>query len=405
MRSPKVHIALPVLNESENLPALLNCLKNQTVQDFSLTVCVNQYESWWDDPSKKEHCLDNQKSLVFLRTCKDLSIEVIDHSSRGKGWPPKKGGVGHARKTAMDRIARRAKARDLILSMDADTFYPPDYLASVKAVFQHHPEITGLAVPYYHRLTGETTDRLILRYETFMRYYLLNMLRIENPYAFTALGSAMAFPVRVYKKLGGLTPVQSGEDFYFLQKLAKNGRFALWAGSTAFPSSRLSDRVLFGTGPALIKGSSGDWASYPFYPYTLFDKLQASFACFPGLFREDLPTPMDAFLRKQFNTRNVWEPLRRNYNDLKNFTRACAARVDGLRILQYLRSEQDGKPLEGEKVLTEFLRKFHREALEEAFPQGPDFSFDASPVSLLNRLRNLLLKEEMRMREKHDQAL
>ena len=77
----------------------------------------------------------------------------------------------------------------------------------------------GLAVPYYHKLIGDATDRLILRYEIYMRCYLINLLRIQNPYAFTALGSAMAVTVRAYRKAGGLTPVKSGEDFYFLQNL------------------------------------------------------------------------------------------------------------------------------------------------------------------------------------------
>ena len=119
-------------------------------------------------------------------------------------------------------------------------------------------DLLGLAIPYYHKLIGNpVNDRLILRYEIYMRHYLLNMLEIGNPYAFTAIGSAMAAKVSAYRKVGGLAPVKSGEDFYFIQKLKKNGKVGNWCETTAFPSSRFSNRVIFGTGRALIKGNAG----------------------------------------------------------------------------------------------------------------------------------------------------
>ncbi len=193
--NPKIHIALPVLNESTNLPAFIDCLKTQSEQNFRLVVCVNQYEDWWDDDEKVTQCVDNQKSIEFLNSVRGIDLLIIDKSSKGKGWPRKKGGVGHARKTVMDFIVETANNFDLIVSVDADTFYPTDYLASVRESFLKHPKMIGLAVPYYHKLDGNETDRLILRYEIYMRYYGLNMLRINNPYAYTALGSAMVFPV------------------------------------------------------------------------------------------------------------------------------------------------------------------------------------------------------------------
>ncbi|MCF6170441.1 MAG: hypothetical protein L3J66_05625 [Bacteroidales bacterium] len=401
MNNSKIHIALPVLNESETLPALIDCLKKQSIRDFSLVVCVNQYASWWDEPEKSAQCHDNQKSIEVLRSAKGLNIEVIDRSSKGKGWPPKKGGVGHARKTAMDLIARRAEENDLIVSVDADTFYPPDYLSSIQKSFQERPEWIGLAVPYYHKLNGDTTDRLILRYEIYMRYYALNMLRIHNPYAYTALGSAMAFPVWAYKKVGGLTPVLSGEDFYFLQKLVKNGRLGLWTETTAFPSPRFSDRVLFGTGPALIKGDKGNWDSYPVYDYQLFDKVEDTFRLFPSLYKEDRRTPMDDFLQKQFGTTNIWGPLRKNYKDTDNFVKACVNKVDGLRILQYLKQGQSNTGQSNEDVLLSFLAKYSEHFLDKNRQnQFGDLDFESSPVELLNQVRDLLFEQEMRLRLK-----
>ena len=196
-----IYISLPILNESYNLPALLNCLKDQEATDFELIVCVNNYNSWWDDFEKKKQCIDNQSSLTILENENRFKVTVIDKCLPGKGWSPKKGGVGHARKTAMDYISTIANDDDLIISIDADTFYPPDYLTGIAKAL-NNKSLIGIAAPYYHKLNSEN-DKLILRYEIYMRYYLLNMLRINNPYAFTALGSAMVFPVWAYRKVGG----------------------------------------------------------------------------------------------------------------------------------------------------------------------------------------------------------
>ena len=196
------------------------------------------------------------------------------------------------------------------------------------------------------KYAGVEKDTWLLRYEIYMRYFLLNMLRIKNPYAYTALGSAMAFPVWAYKKLGGLTPVMSGEDFYFLQKLRKSGNLGIWTNTIAYPSARFSDRVNFGTGPALIKGETGDWDSYPIYYYQLFDKVKETFDLFPTLFKRDVTTPMDEFLKKQFGSNEIWKPLRDNYKDEKNFVKACVAKVDGLRILQFLKLSQQSESVD-----------------------------------------------------------
>ncbi len=93
--------------------------------------------------------------------------------------------------------------------------------------------------------------------------------------SFTAIGSAMALPVKSYRAIGGMTPHKSGEDFYFLQKLRKFGKVLTWNKEKVYPEARYSDRVFFGTGPAMIKGRDGDWSSYPIYPFELFDEIKA----------------------------------------------------------------------------------------------------------------------------------
>ncbi|MEJ2593943.1 MAG: glycosyltransferase family 2 protein [bacterium] len=401
MSTPDIYIALPVLNEYENLEKLFYYLENQDLPFKKLVVCVNNYDHWWDRDDKIVLCENNLKSLTFLREYKGFELQLIDMSSPGKGWPGKKGGIGWARKTITDAICREANENDIIVSMDADTEYPENYLSAIRDTFESRPVFDGIALPYYHRLAGDETDRLILRYEIYMRNYLLNMLRIGNPYAFTALGSAMSFTAGACKRAGGLTPVKSGEDFYFLQKLVKNGRVSPWTGTLAYPSPRLSDRVGFGTGPALIKGKNKDWSSYPIYSWKAFDKVGRTFDLFGELQKSDIDTPMSPYLDGVFGLENLWEPLRSNYRDRLNFVRACRNKVDGLRILQFLRSERKSDPATDEVILLDNLLVLFPDKKAKVYrDRFRNLSFDDTAIEELNSLREILFARENLLRQR-----
>lgn len=342
MSRTKIFVCLPILNESENIPDLLGMLKSQSFKNFELIACVNQPEEWWEVDDKIDQCLDNQKSLEILKKEDQFAIIIIDKSSKGNAWQGKQKGVGWARKLVMDKAASLGTELDLIVSIDADTEYPENYLLSIVDIFKSNPKIVGLANPYYHRLTEDAeANQAILRYEIYMRNYVINMLLIDNPYHFSALGSAMATTVKTYNRMGGISPKASGEDFYFLQKLSKFGPLEHWNKYKAYPAARFSNRVNFGTGPAMIKGNTGDWSSYPIYPYGLFEKVRSTYKAFPDLFEEDRNTPMTVFLQNQLKKENVWKPLRQNYKTKVQFVKACATLVDGLRILQFLKQEVD----------------------------------------------------------------
>jgi hypothetical protein len=104
-----------------------------------------------------------------------------------------------------------------------------------------------------------------------------------------------------------------------------------------YPAARFSTRVDFGTGPAMIKGSSGNWESYPIYHHSLFDKIKETYDLIPQLFTEDIETEFIDFLKKQYKTEDLWSPLRKNFKTLPQFTRAFHEKADGLRILQFLK--------------------------------------------------------------------
>ena len=376
-RYSHISVAVPMLDEYANIPSLLGRLRRQTFTQFALYCCVNNEEG---GPGFE----GNQRSLELLRQVNDIPVVVIDRSSPGKGWTGKKKGVGWARKLLFERIMEEHNDDELMVSLDADTDFDDDYLEAVLATLNAHPDCNAFTVPYYHPLNhDEALDRPMLRYECYMRHYLLGLLRIGSPYAFTALGSAMVFPLWAYRRVGGITPLQGGEDFYLLQKFAKTGSLVSQfvepyrgRGMVVRPQGRISSRVPFGTGPAIAKGLASMDESYPFYSDEGFAAVKATYDLFPALYDGDVETPMSSFLRQQLATDDLWSPLRANFKSRDLFVRACAERVDGLRILQYLKNTPAYR-LPTASLPVDFLH---------------------DPLSSLDEYRNSLFTEEMTLR-------
>ncbi|MBR1516551.1 MAG: glycosyltransferase [Bacteroidales bacterium] len=379
-RYSHIAVVVPLLDELENIVSLVSMLRRQTSTSFTLYVCVNQPEPWWQLPEsdwRRQACEHNRDTLALLSDVDDIALVVTDRSTQGHGWKGKHQGVGWARKTLMDCVAEHCGDDELVVSLDADTRVGDDYLQAVLTLFNAERDASAMAAPYYHRLSGNmSVDRMLLRYECYMRNYLVRLLRIGSPYAFTALGSAMAFPVWAYRRVGGITPLPAGEDFYLLQKFVKTGSVLLDGVPTVFPEGRLSRRVPFGTGPALSLTMDEMERRYPMLGPEAFDAVKRTFDAFPELYDRDIDTPMSEFLRRQLKTDELWGPLRKNYKQRDLFVRACRERVDGLRIQQFVKTYAEGG----------------------AFV---DVDFRSDSLQVLDDYRNQLFSEEMMLRKQH----
>jgi glycosyltransferase involved in cell wall biosynthesis len=389
------------MDEMERLPLLIQSIMDQTFRDFRLVVCVNQPDCWWDDEVHINVCRENQSAINYLQSINDNRIEIIDRSSRGIGWPPKGHGIGNARKLLLDHISSVANDNDVIISMDADTVFNKGYFYSVAENLRLNPAASAISIPYYHKLSyNAELDRAMLRYEIYMRAYAINMWRIHSPYCFTALGSAIALPVWSYKAAGGMTPKMSGEDFYFLQKIVKTGRLLHWNSEIVYPATRLSDRVFFGTGPALIKGIDGDWSSYPVYKMQLFDLVADTCKSFHKLFTKDIETPLDNFLVNKFGCL-PWQALRQNFKSQVHFVRACHEKIDGLRILQFLKESQPADEKVSEEALSLLLKSYQKQFRDIIPNLSPKIDFETSSISELDHTRDILFEIEMYYRRMH----
>lgn len=399
----QLYVALPVMNEPDTLPLTVQCILDQDYADYKVVICVNQPDEWWNDGNAVhcEICRTNTATLEWLKKLDERRFILIDKSSEGNGWTGKKHGIGWARKTIFDHILTIAGHDDLILSLDADTTFSKGYFESVVNDFSAKKQFAALSVPYYHQLTGnEEIDRSILHYEIYMRSYLISLFLIENPYAFTALGSAICARAGDVRAIGGMTPRLSGEDFYFLQKLTKYKPLLHWNVETVYPAARLSDRVYFGTGPALIKGIKGDWDSYPVYPFELFLGIKETFSLFGQLFEKDIETPMDDFLKSQFGEL-PWPGLRQNCKTVRKFEKACIQKIDGLRILQFLKQNREFSTKTDEQLIAELFMIINENHLSDIPIEIDEISFSKSTIDRLDYIRNKLTHTEQILRKSH----
>ena len=176
--------------------------------------------------------------------------------------PELKGGVGAARAAGMDAftaVVPPDRLHDtLIYSLDADSTVATEYFMAAEMAFSADHSASAVVPGFRHRQAADAAqERAIREYEAWQRRYVERLCRAGSPYGFHTIGSAMICRVDGYIRCGGMKHREAGEDFYFLQDLAKTGRIISLDEVLVFPSPRLSGRVPFGTGPAMKKLLAG----------------------------------------------------------------------------------------------------------------------------------------------------
>jgi len=399
-KNKDVYLAIPALEEKEYILKTIYSLLIQSYKNIKIIVCVNQPEEWWSNPEKQHICLNNMATLELLNASNIENLTIIDKCSKGNGMTAKQKGVGWARKVLFDYIMDIANDEDIVISIDADTIYKENYIENVVQAFDNNISISAICAPYYHFSNNEDelVNRSMLRYEIYMRYYLLNQYIHNLKYCFTALGSVISFRVSSYKRIKGIKPVEAGEDFYLVQKFVKTGIVLCYIDSMAYPSTRVSDRVGFGTGKAIINGLINEWTSYPFYPLCLFEKLHDTFSLFPSLYQKNMGTPIDSFNENIFKQKDIWSKLRDNFKTQDKFIRACLEKFDALRINQFLKYSYTERE-NNTNNLIEFLNTYFKDDFEKITKNNPYINFTETPIVKLEQIRDILFKAEINYRK------
>jgi len=284
-------IVVPAIAELENIKRFLASYSkiDQTFKDSTLLLFVINNMSTSADEIK----LDNQLTLIYLRGImsgnpedetgrqlldKDINLGIIDAASPRKTMPERDGGVGLARKIGMDAALNIfdfvSEDKKLILTTDADCRLETGYLTEVVNDFNRR-NLSAAVVDFRHDVSGnDILSEAIICYEIFLRYYVMGLKYAGSPYAFHTIGSTMVCDYESYIKVEGMNKRKAAEDFYFLEKLAKNVKVDTINSASVYPSGRGSWRVPFGTGQRVNRFLSGIQNEYKLYDPESFDILR-----------------------------------------------------------------------------------------------------------------------------------
>ncbi len=354
-------VVIPALAEAAFLPATLASLAlnpPDLLERFLVVIVVNHRAE--ADSAEVE---DNHRLLAWLRAgghSSALRLAWVDAASAGRELPPGEG-VGLARKLGCDlalaRLAWGGAAEPLLVMLDADTLVDGDYLPAIAAHFRR-VKAGGAVLPFAHQ-SGATAelDAAIERYELYMRGYVLGLVLAGSPYAYHAVGSTIACRAAAYLQAGGMNRRQAGEDFYFLQQLAKTSGVAALTGTLVRPAARLSRRVPFGTGASLHKQLAGGAHVIQCHPAAAFDRLGAWLAMgtaagpdLPGvelLRRAGAIDPALGVFLHELGLPAIWDRLRQTHRHPAALRRAFHGWFDALRSRQLLHRLAGGScPLE-----------------------------------------------------------
>jgi len=229
-----------------------------------------------------------------LQTISELNL-LAKESVAGKqlfvlnagSLPSKHGGVGWARKIGMDwavaQFNHLGYNKGIIISLDADSLVEKNYLSTIYSYFNANPKKIAATIYFEHHFSLnskliELEEPAVVMYELYMRYYRNALLQTGFPHAMFTVGSCFAVKADAYIAQGGMNRRKAGEDFYFLHKLSMLGEIGEINTTTVYPSSRISDRVPFGTGPVIRNYCEGDRSIEITYPLEAFLKLKPLFS-------------------------------------------------------------------------------------------------------------------------------
>lgn len=173
--------------------------------------------------------------------------------------PRKHAGVGLARKIGMDlaidHFVTTQNPEGIIISLDADCTVSPNFLSGILAAYRQTDNLRCTVQNFRHRVENDDLqlENAIRQYEKHIRYFSNRLRFIGFPYHYHTIGSAFSVSADAYVRVGGMGRQQGGEDFYFLQKVFAFGKTESLDDVFVYPMARYSDRIPFGTGPALQK--------------------------------------------------------------------------------------------------------------------------------------------------------
>lgn len=210
---------------------------------------------------------------------------------------PAEQGVGLARKIGADIAAALYLNGNIsspwIHSTDADAALPENYFTAhqqenIKTKNNTGKSIVASCCNFFHHSDHQAIHQANALYEKALRYYVAGLTYAQSPYNYFTIGSTLSFDVIAYSQARGFPKRSAGEDFYLLNKLAKLGAIVHLPEVVIKLDARPSQRVPFGTGPAVksIMELTAQGMDYDYYHPEVFIELKHCLAAFDSLWQQ-----------------------------------------------------------------------------------------------------------------------
>lgn len=248
-------VVIPCFDEPDVL-ATFNSLLQCSLTQYPVCVLVIVNSSEVADESVVLRNRETYNELTSFAKESNHS-KLTFHTLLCENLPRKHAGVGLARKIGMEWAVRgflqSNNDKGIIVSLDADCTVSSNYLRSIEDQFStYNPNCCVLN--FQHRVAPDSAKSLksaIEQYEEYIWYFRDALKLIDFPYYYHTIGSAFAVSADAYVRVGGIGRQQGGEDFYFLQKVFQLEKTVELMEAFVYPEARFSNRIPFGTGPAL----------------------------------------------------------------------------------------------------------------------------------------------------------
>ncbi|WP_185232033.1 hypothetical protein [Teredinibacter franksiae] len=283
-------LVIPARNESCDFIQRFFDLAASYTANCLLILVVNRPDTQTDN---QENLALEQQALTFFGSAlwQNGNLSLYQQHNcylflvdRHKAHPiPPKQGVGLARKIASDMACELYQQKKLtkqwVYSTDADAYLPSNYFSSAATTDKNN---SALVFSFEHTNKVEPQPTVACwhatqLYEQALKYFHRALQWSGSPYAFYTLGSTLAFSIEHYCQARGFPKRAGGEDFYLLNKLAKLGQVEFCGNISVKIAARESNRVPFGTGPAVAKimALDPDRQEYCYYNAAIYPYLRS----------------------------------------------------------------------------------------------------------------------------------
>lgn len=300
--------------------------------------------------------------------------------------PHKYAGLGLARKILGDKAAADFKVQNLngiIVYLDADCIVSENYFQVISVYFETS-SFNAASIRFEHQVSDLKINTGIIEYESHLRYYILMQRYIGLPFATHTVGSSMAVLSDSYSSKGGMNKRKAGEDFYFLQKYIKDDECGILTECCVYPSGRISERVPFGTGRAMLNYEANNTFTWQTYNPKSFVILQLLIVNLEKVYittfdLNRLNAQLRAFLDAIDFDKNL-EQIRQNTTTYAAFKKRFFQYFDAFRLMKYLHYMRDEGGINDIPII---------EGLKWYFENVPKENHILNPMESLRRLREI----------------